>query len=297
MPSTEKAGAKKRVFSFMPLILSLVKVLAAFIFIVIVFQDYLIFPGIAAKSQDDRDGVAPAEVQKISVNTRDGETISTWKLPVEKDIHKIALIAHGNGGSVRMFYGYQLALRDLGYTTYAFDYRGFGASTGSPSEAGFYQDIQAVWEKVQSTEKITAADLTVVGISVGSGPAAYLADRIGAGTLLLIAPYTSIPDVINDRPVLGYLKRFSRYYFPTLAYVASTQSKCIILVRGDNDNIINPVNTDKIEAAWLASKDTHPVDGTMSVIRFPGGDHNTVFFAAYPQISAKLAECGAQKSQ
>ena len=204
---------------------------------------------------------------------------------------KVAIVAHGNGGDVGNFYPFQLGLQQLGYTTYGFDYRGMGYSSGHPSEAGLYLDIEAVWKKIQEIEKIEPAELTVVGISIGSGPAAYLANRIGAGTLLLLAPYTSIPDVINERPGLRYLRSFSKYYLPTAAYVASSSTPCIVLAYGDNDRIILPKNSLEIEARWRAAQ-SDDSRATLSVIEHPTADHNSIFFDAFPQISKKLAECG-----
>jgi pimeloyl-ACP methyl ester carboxylesterase len=270
---------------------SVLFIIGGFTFFVVLFQDYLIFPVMLFELGSERRVQAPPEVQVHRVATSDENEISVWELPAIGPEKKIAIIAHGNGGNVRGFFPVQLALQQLGYSTYGFDYRGIGESSGSISEAGIYLDTEAVWNHVHSTEQIAPSELTIVGISIGSAPAAYLAHSIGPKTLLLIAPFTSMLDAIAERPGLKYLRRFSRYYFPTAAFTASAAVKCLIIAYGDADNVISPNSSRKIEKMWRATHEQTQTPAKIFMIEHPTADHNSIFFDAFDQIATQLNAC------
>ncbi len=106
----------------------------------------------------------------------------------------VLLYSHGNGGNI----SYRLDLHDLwlqeGFNVLAYDYRGYGQSSGRPSEAGTYQDIQAAYDwllaKGFPPDKIIA-----LGESLGGGVASHLASQVELGALVLQSTFTSISDI------------------------------------------------------------------------------------------------------
>jgi fermentation-respiration switch protein FrsA (DUF1100 family) len=118
-----------------------------------------------------------------------------WFFPAETNSRrsdKVFLICHGNAGNIsHRLDTYALLLR-IGASVFAFDYRGYGRSTGRPSESGTYLDGQAalqwLFQRGFKTE-----DVILYGESLGGGIASELAMRAPLGGLILVSSYTSIP--------------------------------------------------------------------------------------------------------
>src|SRR5689334_18870694 len=80
--------------------------------------------------------------QAAAIATSDREQLRGWFLPHE---HARALVMyfHGNGGKLSEWLPIFAGIHRAGYAIAAIDYRGYGASTGSPSEKGLYRDVDA----------------------------------------------------------------------------------------------------------------------------------------------------------
>lgn len=122
-----------------------------------------------------------------------------WKSPEPRDGVETARIVvfHGNAGFAlnRVFYfdGFRRA-RDDSWRVYLFEYPGYGARPGKPSEDSFQQ---AAAEAVGELAAASDAPLYIVGESLGSGVATRLAARFPQAVdgLILITPFTSLADV------------------------------------------------------------------------------------------------------
>lgn len=109
---------------------------------------------------------------------------------------KVILYSHGNAedlSSVR----YLLAeYQRHGYSAAGYDYEGYGASAGKPSSDAACRDIEAVYHYLTGEKGISPAEIVVIGFSVGSGPACYLAEKYPVGALVLEAPFASAFQVV-----------------------------------------------------------------------------------------------------
>lgn len=108
------------------------------------------------------------------------------------------LYLHGNRGSNRRCYHQAQTMSGNGYDIFMPDYRGFGKSDGEiVSEEQLFSDAQAAYDFLK---KHYAEDrIVVVGYSIGSGMASYVASQNKPQQLLLLAPYTSVVDLKNSR--------------------------------------------------------------------------------------------------
>jgi fermentation-respiration switch protein FrsA (DUF1100 family) len=82
------------------------------------------------------------EFELHTLYTADGEHLRAWLLP-SVNPRALVLYFHGNGGNLPVWLPILAALQQRGYAVAAFDYRGYGASTGRPSERGLYRDADA----------------------------------------------------------------------------------------------------------------------------------------------------------
>lgn len=257
--------------------------------IVVIAQDILIFPGVVRSvfTGQDSEVSLPSGVQSLFVKTEDNESLEVWRLSPDREqkvSSKAAIIFHGNGGTLADFFSLQLFFSALGISSYGFDYRGFGRSSGWPSEEGLHLDGEAVIKLVMEKEAISAKDIIVLGISVGSGPAARAASRFDVGTLVLLAPYESLKAVVEQRPGVGLLSPFLFYSFPTAEYVSRLQDTCLIIGHGAKDTIISPANSPKIVDAY---------DGTSRVMTIFSDEagHNDLFFKIKPRLEQAVFDC------
>lgn len=133
----------------------------------------------------------------VSYRSGDGTRLSGWIVPARKDSSGYwLLICHGNFGNIGFgqrpdFYA---RMRDVGLNLLAFDYRGFGASEGSPQEAGLYEDAVASYHYLTDSLHVPADRIILFGHSLGSGVAIETATRVPAAALIVEGAYTSVPD-------------------------------------------------------------------------------------------------------
>jgi uncharacterized protein len=145
-----------------------------------------------------REAFSPAElglsnVEIVKLQTSDGETIIGWYAEAQAGKPTI-LFFHGNGGDIsgrtERFRFYQVE----GYGVFFLSYRGYGASSGSPTEPGLVADATAAHNWL-TTHGVSPERIALVGESLGTGVAVQLAAKMTVGAMALEAPFTSAADV------------------------------------------------------------------------------------------------------
>jgi fermentation-respiration switch protein FrsA (DUF1100 family) len=145
----------------------------------------------------ERTRTAPAaaglpEAEEVVLDTADGEKVIAWHIP-PKGEHRVVLYFHGNGGSLRFRAGRFRMLTANGLGLLAVSYRGYGGSSGSPTEPGLLADAAAAY--AYAAARYPAERIALWGESLGSGVAVALAASHKVGRVLLEAPFTSAADV------------------------------------------------------------------------------------------------------
>jgi len=257
--------------------------------VVVALQDFLIFPGWVVKiSSSVRSGESlPQGVESIFIHTSDNEKLELWYLPPQNPSStrkEVAIIFHGNGGNVDAFFSYQRWLSELGISSYGFDYRGYGNSTGWPTEKGIYLDGEAVWAYIKKRHNILAKDRIIVGTSLGVGPAAYLNAQESSGVLVMFSPFFDLPAVIRETPPYQMLASFVRHKFPVAKYVSESSSTCIVAAHGKRDTIIPFSNLALVEKAYKGDK------GFTKIINDKAG-HNNLFWKVQKKVGQALLRC------
>jgi uncharacterized protein len=146
--------------------------------------------------------IVPHEVgllnaQVIKLATSDGEKLIAWYAPAAKG-KRTVLFLHGKGGNIGgrpKRFGFYTS---KGYGVLFLSYRGYGGSTGHPSERGLLIDAETAYDWLIEAG-IGADQILLVGESMGTGIAVMLAARHPVAALALEAPYSSIADVAEER--------------------------------------------------------------------------------------------------
>jgi fermentation-respiration switch protein FrsA (DUF1100 family) len=173
---------------------------------VYLFQRAIMYPA----PQSVRTAPAAAglpQAQEHLLDTADGEKITVWHV-LPKGDRPVVIFFHGNGEVVawRVPRFRDLAAEGIGVVVVS--YRGYGGSTGSPSEAGLIADGEAAY--AFATKLYPPERIALWGYSLGSGVAVALASKHPLGKLILEAPFTSAVDIgaaaFPFLPVRGLLK-------------------------------------------------------------------------------------------
>jgi uncharacterized protein len=135
--------------------------------------------------------------ERVEIPTEDGITLVGWVIPATSDSSGLwLLICHGNAGNLSEFDRpvHYAGLRRLGLSLLAFDYRGYGESSGSPSETGLYRDAHAAYRYLREKRQVPSSRIIVFGHSLGSAVAVDLVSRVPAAGLILDGALTSVID-------------------------------------------------------------------------------------------------------
>lgn len=173
---------------------------AIYVAILVLFEDRLVFHPItpAEKWRDPPTGFA---CEELTLGTSTGVSMGARWFPC-LDATGAVLICHSKTGNVSLecdrdfLEGWH---RSIGVSLLIFDYPGYGKSDGIPSEAGCYAAADAAHAWLVDNQRIPPEQVLIFGRSLGTGVAVELASRCRHRALILIAPYTSLPDVAVRR--------------------------------------------------------------------------------------------------
>ena len=119
------------------------------------------------------------------------------------------------------------------HTVYLFNYRGYGGSSGQPTEEGIYSDALSLFDKVQEKQ----AKISVIGRSLGSGAATYLASKRPVEKMVLVSPYDSIKSVAQNKFPIYPMFLLLKDKYDSIGRVKEIQAKTIVLM-AENDEVI-----------------------------------------------------------
>lgn len=142
------------------------------------------------------DSTRPA-MEEVEIESTDGVKLICYLYPVRSDDSASTWIIwfQGNSGSVVLNDRHTRVFLKLGINVLAVDYRGYGKSSGEPSESGLYDDAEASYHYLRKVRRIPAEKLFLYGYSLGTGVVSKLATKVPAAGVILEGAYKSIPDL------------------------------------------------------------------------------------------------------
>jgi fermentation-respiration switch protein FrsA (DUF1100 family) len=218
----------------------------------------------------DRARTLPAEaglagVEERTIETPDGERVVAWYGRARPGKPTL-LYFHGNGGSLLARTSRVARFMDEGWGVYMMTYRGYGGSTGSPSETANVADARLAYAALVQ-EGVLPRSIIAYGESLGSGIAARIAAELPLAGVILDAPYTSIVDVAAQAYPFLPVRSFLIDRYETTRYIGSIKAPLLIL-HGARDGVI-PVAMGR-ELARLA-----PEPKRLAI--FPDGHHSDLY--------------------
>jgi alpha-beta hydrolase superfamily lysophospholipase len=233
-------------------------------------------------STPGRDWVAtPTAVgldhETLRLATEDGVEISAWWVPAVSDRGAL-LFFHGNAGNISHRLESIQIFNRLGLSVLIIDYRGYGLSTGKPSESGTYLDAQAAWRHLIEDRGRSSSEIVVFGRSMGAAIAARLASTVATppAALIVESPFSSAPDIAQQAYPFLPARWLTRFSYATRDYVADVGCP-VLVIHSETDEII-PIEhgRDVFEAApepkrFLALRGGHNTGFLESLIPYTRG--------------------------
>lgn len=208
--------------------------------------------------------------ESLSLETADGKRLSAWWVPSGSPRGTL-LFCHGNAGNISDRLDSIRILSGLGLNLLIFDYRGYGKSSGSPSERGFYRDADTAWNYLKQIRGIDPQKIVVFGRSLGGSVAAWISQTHRPGALIIEAAFTSLQGAARDRVPGFFVNLFVPEQYPTIRYLTMVQCP-VLIIHSRDDEVIPFHHGEALFAAARGSKE-------LVVIR---GSHNRGFLDSKP---------------
>ena len=195
---------------------------------------YVYFPEREIILTPDKIGLS---YEPVSFAALDGPKLSGWFVPAA-DSRGVVLFCHGNGGNISHRLELIALLRELGLSTFIFDYRGYGQSEGKPNERGTYNDAEAAWQYLTERRQVRPDKIVVFGESLGGAVASYLARRHTPKALILQSTFTSFRDLAAKFYPYLPVRLLARFDYNTIAHLRGV--RCPVLVVHSRDDEMIP---------------------------------------------------------
>jgi fermentation-respiration switch protein FrsA (DUF1100 family) len=207
--------------------------------------------------------------EDVTIRAADGERLHAWWVPARAPSLGHVLLCHGNAGNVGDRLAYLEPLSAAGLDVLAFDYRGYGRSTGRPSEHGLHLDARAARDALLGRDGVEPSRVIYLGESLGGAVALALALELPPSGLILQSAFTSVRDMARlHYPLIPPALVPDAY--PSLRLITALRAPLLVL-HGARDAIVPVMHGEALFEAAPGPKRMHV---------FPGAGHNDLLAEA-----------------
>lgn len=239
-------------------------------------ESMLFLPGIPGRAVVATPADIGLDYEALRIATADGETLDAWFVPAAPE-RAVLLFFHGNAGNISHRLDSLRIFHQLGLSVLIIDYRGYGRSTGRPSEPGTYEDALAAWNHLVETRGVDPGQIVLFGRSLGGAVATWLAARHAPRALIVESTFRSVPDMAAEIYWFLPVRTLARVRYPVERLLGEADAP-VLIVHSRDDEIIPFSHAEALHAAA-------GMRGQMLVV---GGDHNTGFLQDEARYRAGL---------
>lgn len=234
----------------------------------------------------DQERVSPQQaglfdVEEVELPTGDGVRVLAWHAKAQPG-RPTLLYFHGNAGSLVTRAERIRRYQARGYGVFMMTYRGYGGSSGKPSERANVKDAETAYRALLA-RGVPAMDIVVYGESLGTGIAIQLVSRVAVAGVILDAPYTSMLELAG----LHYPELPAGFFltdrYDSLSKIGDVKVP-VLIVHGDQDGVVPLEMGERLFQALTGDKEIAVMKGAGHT------DHN--LFGSYDVIFAWLARHG-----
>ena len=211
--------------------------------------------------------------QIVKIDSGEGGKISAVYLN-NPDARYTMLFSHGNAEDIGTSLPVLESIKTASFSIFAYDYRGYGTSTGTASEENSYQDAEAAYNYLVNNLDVPADRIIALGRSLGGAVAVNLAERRQLGGLIIESSFISAYRVPTKIPVFPFDK------FKSLSKIKKVKFP-VLVIHGTKDEII---------PFWHGEKLFQEAGEPKQSLWVEGADHNNLFAGAEAQYNQALVE-------
>ncbi len=232
------------------------------------FQEKLIF--LPTKLPQNHVFTFKADFDEVFIDSSDGARLNALHFYAENS-KGLILYFHGNAGDLSRWGEIVQPFVQFGYDVLIMDYRTYGKSTGTLSEAALHSDAQLFYD--YALKKYDQNDILIYGRSLGASIATRLASNNNPKKLVLETPFYNLMDVAGERFPFLPLKYVLNYKFTSNEYVQQVNAP-IRIFHGTADKVVSYESGKKLfEAIPISDKVFYTIEN---------GEHNNLSeFEAY----------------
>lgn len=218
------------------------------------FQDNMIF----YPTEADNPNFPRYQRQEISLESH-GFHIQGWEFQnPDVDNNATLLYFGGNAEDVTQNFAdiQQFAARRL----FFFNYRGYGKSGGKPSQQALYQDVLNIYDSLTSQYAVQPEQLVVMGRSLGSAVATYVAAHRPVKQVILVTPFDSLTNIAQSIFPFLPVKWFLNHPFPSVEFAPEINTPLLMIVAA-NDEVIPTKYSRNLYEKWAGAKQWQRLEG------------------------------------
>jgi hypothetical protein len=215
--------------------------------------------------------------EEVTFAASDGVLLEAWFVAA-RPASGTVIVFNGNAGN--RAYRAQLGSRlsQGGFNALLFDYRGYGGSSGSPTEEGLALDARAALRYVESRSDVDSGRIFYFGESLGAGVAVRLAIERRPRALMLRSPFTSLLDTGRHHYPLLPVRWLLRDRFPSIDLIARIGCP-LLVIAGSEDRVIPLAQSQRLFDTALEPK---------RLLVIEGADHNDEDLLAGPRTMTAI---------
>ncbi len=223
----------------------------------------------------------PPKARHQNIELHDGETVRFerensvlhgWLLNKSMSDDTLLIYYGGNGEDV--YYAIDQFRQYSDCATLLVNYRGYNSSTGRPGEKEFFSDALHIFDTI--TAQYKPENIFIIGRSLGSGVASYMASKRQVSGTVLITPFYSLQSIAKTRYPFLPVSLLLKHKFLSSHFIGTTICP-VLVIYGGADTIVPPENTRLLIEAIEAEK-------TLCYIE--KAEHNTIDL--FPEYTLSL---------
>jgi dipeptidyl aminopeptidase/acylaminoacyl peptidase len=201
-------------------------------------------------------------MRTVTLTMADNTRLHGWWMRPNGEVRSLqpaVIYFGGRSEEVSWVSGQLSALR--GTNALFVNYRGYGRSQGRPTETGILGDALQLYDWVSSQPGVDAQRIAVIGRSLGSGVATFLAAHRAAAAAVLITPYDSMVELARRRFPYCAAALLLRHRFESVRFAQNARAPVLVLL-AQSDNVVPREHALRLIAAWSGTKQVQTVEGS-----------------------------------
>lgn len=207
--------------------------------------------------------------EEVIIKTPNGNKLHGWfcKSEIRNDTLSNLLIYFGGNAEEVSHLIPNVSSNLPEWSVLLINYPGYGLSEGKPSEKSFFDAALAIFDYGVSRQNVNPESIVLLGRSIGTGCAVYLARKRNVSGVVLVSPFESMSAVAQSKLPYLPVSLLLKHKFESIKYTQKVDVPMLAFY-GTADKIVPPKHTKKLAKEWK---------GEVKTVQLEGYNHNNMF--------------------